>query len=90
MDSYIFKDIENSEYSILAQNLWQEQFQMFELQEIMRLRESKGFADMWNHLRERKHPKEDNIQFKESLIQSNNRNYSVDAPHLFIKKCQRQ
>ena len=40
MDGYIFKDMDNSEYSILAQNLWQEHFQMFELQEIMRQRES--------------------------------------------------
>ena len=57
MDSYIFKDMDNSEYSILTQNLWQEHFQMFELQEIMRQRESKEFADMLNRLREGKHSK---------------------------------
>ena len=85
MDSYIFKDMDNSEYNILAQNLWQEHFQMFELQEIMRQRESKEFADMLNRLREGKHSKEDIIKFKERLIQSNNRNYPVDAPHLFIQ-----
>ena len=85
MDSYIFKDMDNSEYSILTQNLRQEHFQMFELQEITRQRESKEFADMLNRLREGKHSKEDIIKFKERLIQSNNRNYPVDAPHLFIQ-----
>ena len=41
MDGYIFKDLDNSEYSVLAPNLWQEHFKMFELHEIMRQRESK-------------------------------------------------
>ena len=40
-DSYIFDDIQNSEYSILAPNLWKKHFKMFELDEIMRQRESK-------------------------------------------------
>ena len=31
MDAYIFKDLDNSQYSILAPNLWQEYFKMFEL-----------------------------------------------------------
>ena len=66
--------MDNSEYSILAQNLWQEHFQMFELQEIMRQRESKEFANMLSRLREGKHSKEDIIKFKGRLIQSNNRN----------------
>ena len=74
MNGYIFKDMDNSEYSILAQNLWQEHFQMFELQEIMRQRESKEFANMLSRLREGKHSKEDIIKFKGRLIQSNNRN----------------
>ena len=33
-DSYIFNDIQNSEYSILAPNLWKKYFRMFELDEI--------------------------------------------------------
>ena len=48
MDDYIFKDVDNSEDSILAQNLWQEHFKMFELLEIMRQRGSKEFAEMLN------------------------------------------
>ena len=31
MDTYIFKDLDNSQYNILAPNLWQEHFKMFEL-----------------------------------------------------------
>ena len=40
MDGYIFKNMNNLEYGILAPNIWQELFKMFELHE-MRQRESK-------------------------------------------------
>ena len=53
-DSYIFNDIQNSEYSILAPYLWKEHFKMFQLDEIMRQRESKVFAEILNRLREGK------------------------------------
>ena len=36
MDSNIFKDMNHSEYAILAPDLWIELFKMFELIEIMR------------------------------------------------------
>ena len=55
MDGYIFKDLDNSEYRILAPNLWQKHFKMFELHEIMRQRESKVFAEILNRLREGNH-----------------------------------
>ena len=51
MDNYIFKDMDNLEYGILAPNMWQELFKMFELLEIMRQRESNEFAEMLNRLR---------------------------------------
>ena len=35
MNRYIFKDLDH-EYAILAGNLWQKHFTMFELEEIMR------------------------------------------------------
>ena len=50
MDGYIFKDMDNNEYGILAPNLWEELFKMFELHEIMRQRESRHFAEMLNRL----------------------------------------
>ena len=51
-DVYIFKDLENSQYSILAPNLWQEHFKMFELNEIMRQRESKVLVEILSRFRE--------------------------------------
>ncbi|PFX12182.1 ATP-dependent DNA helicase PIF1 [Stylophora pistillata] len=40
MDGYIFKNMDNDEYGVLAPNVWQELFKMFELKQIMRQRES--------------------------------------------------
>ena len=40
MDGYIFKNMDNDEY-VLAPNVWQELFKMFELKQIMRQREVK-------------------------------------------------
>lgn len=65
MDDYIFKDL-STEYGILAPNLWQELFKMFELHEIMRQRESKQFAEMLNRLREGKHTQEDIAMLSET------------------------
>ena len=62
MDVYIFKDMNNDGYGILAPNLWRELFKMFELHNIMRQRESKCFAEMLNRLREGNHPKEDTMK----------------------------
>ena len=85
MDGYIFKDMNNLEYGILAPNIWQELFKMFELHEIMRQRESKQFAEMLNRLREGNHSKEDITKFKERILQSSSTNYPIDSPHLFIQ-----
>ena len=84
MDGYIFKDLDNSERSVLAPNLWQEHFRMFELHEIMRQRESKMFAQMLNRLREGKHTCRDIKKLKERLIDSNSSAY-LNVPHLFIQ-----
>ena len=55
MDSYVFKDMKDSDYGSLAPYLWQEHFTMFELDEIMRQRESREFAQILNRLREGNH-----------------------------------
>ena len=52
MDGYIFKDMDNGECGILAPNIWQELFKMFELKQIMRQRESKNFAKLLHHTKE--------------------------------------
>ena len=84
MDGYIFKDLDNSEYGVLAPNLWQDHFRMFELHEIMRQRESKEFAEMLNRLREGNHTVEDIANFKQRLINTDTPD-PLDAPHLFIQ-----
>ena len=55
MDGYIFKDLKNLDYAVLAPSLWHQHFTMFELNEIMRQRDSKLFAELLNKLREGKH-----------------------------------
>lgn len=75
----------NLEYGILAPNIWQELFKMFELHEIMRQRERKQFAKMLNRLREGNHSKEDIRKFNKPIQQPSSTNYPIDAPHLFIQ-----
>ena len=84
MDDYIFNDLK-TEYGILAPNLWQELFKMFELKEIMRQRESKQFAELLNRLREGKQTNEDIRISKQQILQHSGSNYLVDDPHLFIQ-----
>lgn len=86
MDGYIFKDLDNSEYSILAPNLWQKHFKMFELHEIMRQRESKLFAEILNRLREGIHTIDDILKLKERMFdEKSDLNFLMDIPHLFIQ-----
>lgn len=59
MDGYIFKNVDNSEYGVLATDLWRKHFKMYELHEIMRQRESKLFAAILNRLREGNHAQDD-------------------------------
>ena len=86
MDSYVFKDLKNLDYAVLAPNLWQQHFKMFEVNEIMCQRESKFFPELLNRLQEGKHTPSDIATLKERIIQDDIYN-PIDAPHLFIKKC---
>lgn len=85
MDGYIFKDVDNSEYGVLATNLWQKHFKTYELHEITSQRESKLFAEILKRLREGNHTQDDIFKIKERLIQQNILTYPSNAPHLFIK-----
>ena len=58
---------------------------MFELDEIMRQRESKEFAQILNRLREGNHTPGDIVKLKERCISENCRNYPIDFPYLFIQ-----
>ena len=83
MNGYIFKDLKNIDYAVLASSLWRQHFRMFELNEIMRQRDSKLFAELLNRLREGKHTESDISKLKERVIQEDINN-PLDAPHLFI------
>ena len=76
MDRYVFTDVQclNS-YNILTPNLWRKYFRMFELDEIMRQRESNIFAEILNRLRE---GKLEQICVEESEC-------PTEAPRLFIQ-----
>ena len=84
MDGYIFKDLKNLDHAVLAPSLWHQHFRMFELDEIMRQRDSKLFAELLNRLREGKHTESDISKLKERVIQEDINN-PMDAPHLFIQ-----
>ena len=57
MDGYNFKDTDDFKQGVLALNLQQEYFKLFELHEIMRQKESKVFAEILNRFKEGKHRK---------------------------------
>ena len=52
MDGFIFKDLKNLDYAVLAPSLWHQHFKLFELEEIMHQRDSKLFAELLNRLLE--------------------------------------
>ena len=84
MDGYIFKDIHSSDYSILVPNLWNMYFKMFELDEIMRQRDSKVFAEILNRLREGQHTDCDILKIKQRCVQ-NESECPQEAPRLFFQ-----
>jgi hypothetical protein len=84
MDGYIFTDVQClTSYSILAPNLWKRYFRMFELDEIMRQRESKEFAEILNRLTEGKHTSSDLEKLKERCVEETS--CPREAPRLFIQ-----
>ena len=82
-DGYVFNDIQNSEYSMLSPNLWKKYFTMYELDEIMRQRGSKIFAEILIRLREGKHTADDIAKNKERCV--NESSCPKEAPRLFIQ-----
>ena len=84
MDGYVFTDVQclNS-YNILVPNLWRKYFKLFELDEIMRQRESKMFAEILNRLREGNRTPSDLQKLKERCVEE--RECPTEAPRLFIQ-----
>ena len=74
------KDLKGSKE---APNLWRKYFKMFELDEIMRQRESKMFAEILNRLREGNHTPSDLQKLKERCVEESE--CPTEAPRLFIQ-----
>ena len=85
MDRYILKDLDNSEYGILAPNLWQEHLKMFELKTLMRQRKSEEFAEIFNRLREGKHTRDDILRTRDRIVQDSSANNLMQIPHLVVQ-----
>ena len=84
-DRYVFDSLETP-YGPLACNLWNKHFKMFELQEIMRQKESKTFAQILNRLKEGLHTQEDISKLKERICSSQTESEALNhIPHLFIQ-----
>ena len=84
IDGYVFTDVQclNS-YNILVPNLWRKYFKMFELDEIMRQRESTMFPEILNRLCEGNHTPSDLLKLKERCVEESEGH--KEAPRLFFQ-----
>ena len=83
-DKWVFESTSSNVYSALASNLWQDNFTMYELNQIMRQRDDKHFAEILNRLREGKHSDEDLNVIKTRLVSLHaNAQPSLGETHLF-------
>ncbi|XP_060553980.1 uncharacterized protein LOC132715026 [Ruditapes philippinarum] len=85
-DGWIFENLSN-DYGPLATNLWNEHFKMFELQEIMRQKDCKQFAEVLNRLRESNHTKADVTFLLQRKISTDlmHPQYPLTVPHIYIR-----
>lgn len=83
MDGWIFSQ-PCQDYGPLATNLWRDNFQMYELTEIMRQKDDKEFAEILNRLRERKHTTDDLAKLKGALTTNDSKLSNI--PHLFATR----
>lgn len=82
MDSWIFSYSSN-EYGAIASNLWQDNFRLFELHEIMRQKDDHEFAKLLNRLREGLHTPDDITTLKSRIVECNGTMDIESFPHLF-------
>lgn len=91
MDSWIFT-IPRVGIESIGANLWQDHFTIFELEEIMRQKDDKSFAQLLNRLREGKHMIPQDIQILQSrLLTAPNAIHPPDLdliPHLFTTRAE--
>lgn len=91
MDSWIFT-IPRVGIESIGANLWQDHFTIFELEEIMRQKDDKSFAQLLNRLREGNHMIPQDIQILQSrLLNAPNAIHPPDLdliPHLFTTRAE--
>lgn len=91
MDSWIFT-IPRVGIESIGANLWQDHFTIFELEEIMRQKDDKSFAQLLNRLREGNHMIPQDIQILQSrLLTAPNAIHPPDLdliPHLFTTRAE--
>ena len=81
MDDWIFNDMK-SNLRILGNNVWQEEFELYELHEIMRQKDDKVFAETLNRIRTDSHTEKDIELILTRSTTEENANLS-DILHLF-------
>ena len=81
---WIFNDMTHGASS-LSTNLWKDHFEIFELNEIMRQKDDKEFAEMLNRLRVDALTNEDKMKLEKCKVSKDQDNYLVNAPHLFAE-----
>ena len=81
-DGWIFEDL-GGPYGALAPNIFKENFKLFELEEIMRQREDKTFAEALNRLRSASQTPADLKLFQTRLITEAQALAMPDVPHFY-------
>ena len=82
MGQFIFEDYKNN-YAPLATNLWTEYFKIFELNEIIRQKEDKKFAQLLNRLRTGNQSQNDITTLKRTKIQNKHLRDKMSIPHFY-------
>ena len=83
MDHWIFKQLNNNGYGMMSENSWQKYIKCYELDEIMRQKDDKPWAELLNRLREGNHTEMDISTLKSMVLSPNHPEYPIDGPHVF-------
>ena len=79
---FVFEDAADL-FARLAGSLWQDNFQFAKLDEIMRQKDDRAFAELLNRIRIGEQTKEDMTTLEQCIISPSDDNYPSDALHVF-------
>ncbi|XP_030828689.1 uncharacterized protein LOC100890415 [Strongylocentrotus purpuratus] len=79
---FVFEDAADL-FARLAGSLWQDNFQFAELDEIMRQKDDRAFAELLNRIRVGEQTQEDMTTLEQCIISPSDDNYPSDALHVF-------